>query len=168
MHTYYKKSQKWIPALLTVLLLFCSTTAMAAIQGVEATTFNLRAKPGYISTADGSSVFFWGYANGNGIEQYPGPTMIVTEGQTITVNLTNNLKEPTSIVFPGLEVAASGGVPGLLTREALPDRVTTVTYTITNLTPGTYTYYSGTHSDLQVEMGLVGALIVRPSGYDFR
>ena len=80
MHTYYKKSQKWIPALLTVLLLFCSTTAMAAIQGVEATTFNLRAKPGYISTADGSSVFFWGYANenGNGIEQYPGPTMIVT------------------------------------------------------------------------------------------
>jgi FtsP/CotA-like multicopper oxidase with cupredoxin domain len=37
-----------------------------------------------------------------------------------------------------------------------------VTYTFTASEPGTYHYHSGTRPDLQVEMGLVGALIVYP------
>jgi len=37
-----------------------------------------------------------------------------------------------------------------------------VTYTFTATQPGTYLYHSGTKPALQVEMGLVGALIVRP------
>jgi FtsP/CotA-like multicopper oxidase with cupredoxin domain len=41
-----------------------------------------------------------------------------------------------------------------------------VTYSFTAGKPGTYLYHSGTRPDLQVEMGLVGALIVRPAGYD--
>ena len=39
--------------------------------------------------------------------QVPGPTLIVTEGQTVTVNLTNNLPTAagnTSILFPGFQV----------------------------------------------------------------
>lgn len=32
--------------------------------------------------------------------------------------------------------------------------------------PGTYTYHSGTNPGLQVEMGLTGAIIVRPTGFD--
>jgi FtsP/CotA-like multicopper oxidase with cupredoxin domain len=40
---------------------------------------------------------------------------------------------------------------------------TPVTYTFTPTEPGTYLYHSGTEPDLQVEMGLVGALIVRPA-----
>jgi hypothetical protein len=42
-----------------------------------------------------------------------------------------------------------------------------VTYTFVASEPGTYTYYSGTRPELQVEMGLVGALIVRPTGVGF-
>ncbi len=38
-----------------------------------------------------------------------------------------------------------------------------MTYTFTATNPGTYIYHSGTEMELQVEMGLVGALIVRPS-----
>jgi hypothetical protein len=38
-----------------------------------------------------------------------------------------------------------------------------VTYTFTPQVPGTYQYHSGSQPDLQVEMGLYGALIVRPS-----
>jgi FtsP/CotA-like multicopper oxidase with cupredoxin domain len=38
-----------------------------------------------------------------------------------------------------------------------------VTYTFTASEPGTYQYHSGTRPDLQVEMGLYGAIIVRPS-----
>ena len=38
--------------------------------------------------------------------QVPGPTLIVTEGQTVTVTLTNNLPHAagnTSILFPGFK-----------------------------------------------------------------
>ena len=90
--------------------------------------------------------------------------MIVTEGQTVTVNLTNNLPTPagnTSILFPGFKVTATGGVTGLMTNEAAPGG--TVTYTFTASTPGTHSYYSGTQGDLQIEMGLYGALIVLPA-----
>src|SRR5262249_18447865 len=77
----------------------------------------------------------------------------------------------TSILFPGFQVCAgtlsggvctpAGGVPGLLTQEAAPGQ--TVTYTFTATSPGTRAYYSGTQGDLQVEMGLYGAIIVLPS-----
>jgi FtsP/CotA-like multicopper oxidase with cupredoxin domain len=58
-------------------------------------------------------------------------------------------------------VAATGGVAGLLTQEAAP--AGTVTYTFTAGSPGTRAYYSGTQSDLQVEMGMYGAIIVLPA-----
>src|SRR5207253_7891258 len=38
-----------------------------------------------------------------------------------------------------------------------------ISYTFTASTPGTRAYYSGTQGDLQVEMGLYGAIIVLPS-----
>jgi len=61
-------------------------------------------------------------------------------------------------------VTASGGVPGVITHEAPPDDGSTVvTYQFTATHPGTYLYRSGSRPDLQVEMGLVGALIVRPT-----
>jgi FtsP/CotA-like multicopper oxidase with cupredoxin domain len=123
-------------------------------------------------------VYSWGYGcNGAptgfapaalagtcGTMQVPGPTLIVTEGQTVSVTLTNNLPAAagnTSILFPGFNVTTSGGVTGLLTQEAAHSG--TVTYTFTASSPGTRAYYSGTQGDLQVEMGLYGAIIVLPS-----
>ena len=50
---------------------------------------------------------------------------------------------------------------GLLTCEAAPGG--TVTYTFTASAPGTHAYYSGTQGDLQIEMGLYGAIIVLPA-----
>src|SRR5437016_3822627 len=50
---------------------------------------------------------------------------------------------------------------GLLTCEAAPGG--TVTYTFTASAPGTHAYYSGTQGDLQIEMGLYGAVIVLPA-----
>src|SRR5206468_1966490 len=40
----------------------------------------------------------------------------------------------------------------------------TVTYKFVASTPGTRSYYSGTQGDLQVEMGMYGAIIVLPAG----
>lgn len=150
------------------LLLFATNDyGWSVIPGISGTpgtpTFNLTAKADYISTADGNSVYFWGYANGTGRAQYSGPTLIVTEGDTVTITLTNNLPAAAgnvSIVFPGHQVTASGGVAGLLTQEAVTGG--SVTYVFTAAEPGTYLYHSGTMPELQVEMGLIGAIIVRP------
>jgi hypothetical protein len=101
--------------------------------------------------------------------QVPGPTLVVNEGDTVTINLTNNLPPAagnTSILFPGFQVTSSCqattavGVQGLLACEAASGA--TVTYTFTASTPGTHPYYSGTQGDLQIEMGLYGAVIVLP------
>jgi hypothetical protein len=131
-------------------------------------TFNLVAKTGYIDTPDGNSVFMWSYANADapdsGHFQSPGPVLCVTQGQTVVVNLTNTLPEPASIVFPGQDTAvtASGGVAGLLATEAAAS-TGTVSYSFTAGSPGTYLYESGSDIAKQIEMGLYGALIVRPS-----
>jgi len=148
--------------------------AQAAIDGINGgtsttQTFNLTAKPGYISTGDGNSVYVWGYANGTGAMQYPGPTLIVKQGDKVVVNLSNNLPAgvSTSIIFPGQsQVDATGGnAAGLVTKEVNPGN-STVTYTFTATEPGTYMYHSGTNQALQLDMGLVGTLIVRPKVAD--
>src|SRR5215469_15857228 len=130
-------------------------------------TFNLVANTGYADTPDGNSVFMWGYANHDAPDndhfQTPGPVLCVTEGETVVVNLTNTLPEPASIVFPGQEhVTANGGSAGLLTGEAASGGGT-VSYSFTAASPGTYLYQSGSDQAKQVEMGLYGALVVRPS-----
>ncbi|MDQ7787409.1 MAG: multicopper oxidase domain-containing protein [Thermodesulfovibrionales bacterium] len=151
--------------ILALVFLFGVQQADAKIYGISGPTFNLRAMKGNIIADDGKSIFMWGFANASTARvrfQYPGPTLIVNQGQTVTVNLTNTLPVPVSIVFPGQNnVNAVGGVPGMLTREAPPGG--SVSYTFAASEPGTYIYYSGTRPELQVEMGLLGALIVRPA-----
>jgi FtsP/CotA-like multicopper oxidase with cupredoxin domain len=159
--------------------LWFAAAAQAAVPGITGPTFNLTAQTALLNQPDGRGVYSWGYGC-TGVPsgfapaavtgatcptmQVPGPTLIVTEGQTVTVNLTNNLPTAagnTSIVFPGFNVAATGGVVGLLTQEAAPGG--TVTYSFLAVSPGTRGYHSGTQTDLQVEMGLYGAIIVLPS-----
>ena len=146
--------------------LLISASAQAAVEGETGSAFNLTASEGYVSIADGGSVYSWGYSV-DGNMQLPGPTLIVTEGQPVTVTLSNHLPTAAgnvSIVFPGQDVlvaATDQGVAGDLTREAPSGG--TVTYTFTPGEPGTYQYHSGTDPDLQVEMGRYGALSVRPS-----
>jgi FtsP/CotA-like multicopper oxidase with cupredoxin domain len=142
-----------------------SGTAAAGIDGISGTSFALAAREGYIQVADGGSIYMWGYADGNGLMQLPGPTLIVNEGEEVTITLTNDLPAAAgnvSLVIPGVELSATGGVPGALTREAVSGA--SVTYTFTMNEPGTYQYHSGTRPDLQVEMGLYGAIVVRPTG----
>jgi FtsP/CotA-like multicopper oxidase with cupredoxin domain len=148
------------------LLMIRSGSAHAAIPGITGPTFNLTAAPAYVNAPDGQSIYVWCYADGAGPPQYPGPTLIVAQGDTVTVNLTNNLSVPCSIVFPGQQgVTSTGGLPGVLAAEAPPSGGT-VSYSFVAGRPGTYMYQSGTRPELQTEMGLVGALIVRPATPD--
>jgi FtsP/CotA-like multicopper oxidase with cupredoxin domain len=167
--------------LLLVMLAVVSlaATAHAAAPGITGPTFNLTAQQAYLTQPDGQAIYSWGYGcNGSPAGfapaaitntfcdpmQVPGPTLIVKEGDTVSVTLTNNLPTAagnTSILFPGFQVTTTGGVAGLLTQEAAPGG--TVTYTFTASSPGTRSYYSGTQGDLQIEMGLYGAIIVLPN-----
>ncbi len=156
-------------AAVVVLLLAHAGQATAVVQGVTdpGNTFNLTARAGIINTPDGDSFLVWGYAIGDQVMQYPGPTLIVNQGASVTVTLKSELTAgadpvPVSIVFPGQQgVMATGGSPGLLVNES-SGPADTVTYTFTANNPGTYLYQSGTQQQLQIEMGLVGTLIVRP------
>ncbi len=184
--TNMTKSISIVRSLLAPMLaLFLAAAAHAAAPGITGTgttpgTFNLTAQTAYLNQPDGNSVYSWGYGCATGSAptfvpaaittatcntmQVPGPTLVVTEGQTVTVTLTNNLPTPagnTSILFPGFVVTATGGTSGLLTTEAAPGG--TVTYTFVANSPGTHAYYSGTQSDLQVEMGMYGAVVVLPA-----
>lgn len=154
---------------LMVLMFGMSQPAQAVIEGITGPTFNLTAAPGYISTADGGSVFTWGFANADVSPvtmQYPGPTLIVNQGDTVTVNLSNELPLPVSMIFPGQSnVSVSMDLqsqPGVVTREASVGG--RVSYSFVADKPGTYMYQSATMQAMQVEMGLAGTLIVRPSG----
>ncbi|MGB8339083.1 MAG: multicopper oxidase domain-containing protein [Burkholderiales bacterium] len=154
----------WLQTCLLALALLFTGNTWAVIDGITGPTFNLTARADYVTTADGFMVYNWGYANGAaGTMQYPGPTLIVNQGDTVTVNLTNTLPAPVSIVFPGQSgIVPTGGVNGLITKEAAANNGT-VSYRFVATNPGTYMYHSGTQPALQVEMGLVGALIVRPA-----
>jgi FtsP/CotA-like multicopper oxidase with cupredoxin domain len=129
-------------------------------------TFDLKTADGYIQTPDGNSVYMWGYAPATGNFQMPGPILCVNQGDTVTINLVNNvvkIAEPVSIIFPGqVGVTASGGAPGLLTNEAAAGGGA-VSYTFVASEPGTYLYESGTNQEKQVHMGLYGAIVVRPA-----
>jgi len=182
--------QRVLPRVATAAGLWLAAVAQAAAPGITGgtggtATFNLTAGPAFLSQPDGQAVYSWGYgcngapagfaprpggttdlANANcPTMQVPGPTLIVTEGDAVTVNLSNQLPAAagnTSILFPGFQVTSppGSGVRGLLTQEAAPSG--SVTYTFTASSPGTRAYYSGTQGDLQVEMGLFGVIIVRP------
>jgi FtsP/CotA-like multicopper oxidase with cupredoxin domain len=175
--------KRLLPLATAAAALMLTAAAQAAAPGISGNTFNLTAQPAYLSQPDGQAVYSWGYGCTTpsaafvpafpagdptpfcNTMQVPGPTLVVTEGQTVSVTLTNGLPTAagnTSILFPGFNVTASGGVAGLLTQEAAPGG--TVTYTFTASSPGTRAYYSGTQGDLQVEMGLYGAIIVLPNG----
>jgi FtsP/CotA-like multicopper oxidase with cupredoxin domain len=199
---------KLFPVATMAMVLFLATSALASTPGISAAggaagTFNLTAQSAFLNQPDGAAVYAWGYGCVGGgstpaptvgsasfpnqncpTMQVPGPTLVVTEGQIVTIILTNGLPAAagnTSILFPGFQVcpgtisnvsltnpagtctpATSGnGVPGLLTQEAAPGGA--VSYQFVATTPGTHSYYSGTQGDLQIEMGLYGAIVVIPA-----
>jgi FtsP/CotA-like multicopper oxidase with cupredoxin domain len=138
-------------------------------------TFSLTAQDGYASTPDGNSIYMWSYGNSSRGFQLPGPTLCVTSGEKVTVVLHNALPEQTSIIFPGQHGVKANGNPAqpqfdsggslISLVQAAGSDDGSVTYTFTAGSPGTYLYESGTDVDKQVQMGMYGALVVRPAGH---
>jgi hypothetical protein len=155
--------------LVAVQLLLGVASAVAGPIGMVCTTgptFNLVARAGQAETPDGNSIRMWSYAIDDALPatpafQEPGPVLCVNQGDMVTVNLRNALAEPVSIIFPGQQGVSPAGAPPLFAAEAAPGG--TATYTFQASQPGTYLYESGSNQTKQVEMGMYGALVVRPS-----
>ena len=88
------------------LALLVQLATLVATAPAMAVTYNLRADRTTITMPDGQVVPVWGFANdtagpGTGIVTVPGPQLNVTAGDTLIINLVNNLPVPVSLVIPG-------------------------------------------------------------------
>lgn len=97
--------------------------------------------------------------------ELPGQELRMQLGQTLRLNLTNKLDEPTTIHWHGVRVENSmDGVPGV-TQEAV-DPGETFTYEITPKDAGTYWFHPHYNTSEQIERGLYHALIVEDAFVD--
>jgi Bacterial Ig domain/Multicopper oxidase len=120
----------------------------------------------------------------DGVLSSPGPVITLPAGENaLNITLVNRLSVPTSLVLPGqnavmtpvfttvIGTTTSVCTPGepvppatdrdcrvrSFTKEAAPN-TSSVVYSYTNVKPGTYLYQSGTSPQIQIQMGLYGAL----------
>jgi hypothetical protein len=149
-----------------------------------AATYWLCAKSFMMAMPDTTMVPMWGFAlsdenfadNCDGTATVPGPKLTAPSGESLTIHLRNDLDtggpaivEPVSIVIPG-QAMPTDSTPEFFddgegrqrvfsfTQSTPADATTVQTYTWNNLQPGTYLYESGTHPQVQVQMGLYGAV----------
>jgi FtsP/CotA-like multicopper oxidase with cupredoxin domain len=118
--------------------------------------FRLVAREAEITIAPGVKVRAQTY-NGT----VPGPTIRVTEGDTVRVTLKNELKEETSIHWHGLHVPnGQDGVPPFTQKPIKPGE--TFTYQFVASHAGTFMYHSHQNAVDQVDAGLYAPLIIDP------
>jgi len=90
----------------------------------------------------------------------PGPVLRFQEGENVTINVTNNLDEATSIHWHGLILPfQQDGVPTISFDGIKPGE--TFTYRFPIVQSGTYWFHS--HSGFQEPDGAYGAIVIEPN-----
>lgn len=104
----------------------------------------------------------WGY-NGS----TPGPTIEATEGDRVRIIVKNELPEPTSVHWHGIELPndQDGAAPETQ-RPIMPGE--TYTYEFTLYQSGTVMYHSEFNPMKQDHMGLHGTFVIHPKTYEQR
>jgi len=93
----------------------------------------------------------------------PGPLLRFREGETVTLQVTNRLEEPTSVHWHGLLVPSDmDGVPGISFPGIAPGETFTYRYPVRQ--SGTYWYHS--HSAFQEQLGHYAPLVIDPAQPD--
>jgi CopA family copper-resistance protein len=136
----------------TIARRFIAAAFIAAIPiGAQAGTYNLTVDRVTIDTGD----FVKEGIGYNGAS--PGPVMRFKEGEEVTINVKNNLDEPTSIHWHGLILPyQQDGVPTISFDGIKPGE--TFTYKFPIVQAGTYWYHS--HSGFQEPDGAYGAIVI--------
>lgn len=95
--------------------------------------------------------------------QMPGPTLRLHEGDNVTIRVKNNLPGASSVHWHGIKLPnPMDGVPGLTFSGIAPGE--TFMYRFPLIQSGTYWYHS--HSGMQEQTGLSGAIIIDPATPD--
>ena len=99
----------------------------------------------------------------------PGPTLILRRGEPVAITVVNELPEPTSVHWHGIElqsyydgVAGFAGTPERLAREIAPRDSFVVRFTPPRA--GTFIYHTHVNDIRQQRAGLSGALLVLEPG----
>ena len=125
----------------------------AATVGAQAGTYNLTVDRVKIDTGD----FVKDGIGYNGAS--PGPVLRFREGEDVTINVKNNLRETTSIHWHGLILPyRQDGVPTISFDGIKPGE--TFTYKFPIVQSGTYWFHS--HSGFQEPDGAYGAIVIEP------
>lgn len=101
----------------------------------------------------------WGF-NGS----IPGPTIEAYEGDRVRMIVKNELPEPTSIHWHGLEVPNEMDGVGAVTQLPIKPGETFI-YEFKLYQSGTFMYHSGFNEKKQVGMGLGGIFVIHPKRY---
>lgn len=146
-----------------VLADFAGAYPLSLSASGEIREFDLVAAPTTLALADGMDVEAWAY-NGT----VPGPEIRVELGDTVVVNLDNQLPQATSIHWHGVRVPnAMDGVPGV--NQAAIEPGGAFRYEFVPKDAGTFWFHSHNRGSEQIERGLYGSLVVvdpNEPGYD--
>lgn len=124
--------------------------------------FELEAKPVWWKILKNQRVAAWSY---NGI--VPGPQIRVKNGERVRVKFTNNLPDPTTVHWHGVDVPnGQDGVPGVTQDPIEPGDSQNYEFVARPAGDrdgaGTFLYHSHVEEDRQMPAGLYGSLIIEP------
>jgi FtsP/CotA-like multicopper oxidase with cupredoxin domain len=97
--------------------------------------------------------------------QIPGPRLRIRQGDHVRINVTNRLRETTTVHWHGLVLPNVMDGPARITQEPI-ENGQRYRYEFTAVQAGTYFYHSHDHVDRQQALGLYGALLIEPAAFD--
>lgn len=113
---------------------------------LEASEFKWEVKPGKVITA-------WGFN-----QQVPGPLLKAKKGDTLVVNVKNNLPEPTIVHWHGIRLPASMDGTGEVQHPIQPGDSFQYRFVVPDA--GTFWYHSHQNETEQMERGMYGGIVV--------
>ncbi|MEP7199911.1 MAG: multicopper oxidase family protein, partial [Chloroflexota bacterium] len=134
-----------------------TTAPQSPRAGGQVREFRLTAGEMPYEFVKGQATKAWAYNH-----QVPGPELRVREGDLVRVVFTNNLPEPTTIHWHGVNVPTNmDGVPQI-SQDAVPPGGTFI-YEFVATPAGTRWYHAHFAEHQQLRLGLYGALIIEPA-----
>ena len=148
-------------ALLVLVLASAGLVAASSSASAVAVSISLCAKAGTATLTGASTVPIWGFGIpstpgdcSTAAASLPGPQLVVNEGDTVTLDITNALPAGHTLTFE---------IPGITFDPGAADVAagSSGSVSFAASAPGTYLYQSSGGAGRQEAMGLSGALIVR-------
>lgn len=127
----------------------CGTVATA-----QSAAFELRIGEALVEMIDKTAIYHRLFAADGGAPSFPGPVLLATAGERITITVINELDDDHAFEVPGVAGSATGPIP--------PGGTATVRFAVP--AAGSYLYLDPLRAPVNRMLGLHGALVVLPRG----